>query len=115
MKLPVTPTSADRSVRPTRADGAAPTFRKSGEKRGTPVNMHTNSHPSKSATGGAAGVIRHHQVKIKIPAPSTPLRAGSVSPKNGETRTGHPLAPTAADPSTFAQGRLTCPPYTINT
>jgi hypothetical protein len=29
-------------------------------------------------------------VQIKIPAPSASLRAGSVSPKNGETRTGHP-------------------------
>jgi hypothetical protein len=29
-------------------------------------------------------------VRIKIPAPWAPLRASSVSPKNGETRTRHP-------------------------
>jgi hypothetical protein len=28
--------------------------------------------------------------EVKIPAPSAPLRAGSVSAKNADTRTGHP-------------------------
>jgi hypothetical protein len=66
---------------------------------------HKHSHGNCSRGLGRPFLLSHPRgrfdIGVKIPAPSASLRAGSVSPKNGETRTGHPRGPSAHEVPLF--------------